>query len=461
MYDIMKRLLTCILFAYILCTAALAKRVEGRVHYSSRVLPGVIVTDGEVFTRTDGEGYFRMEVRSDTRFIQVISPYGFTAPLADAYPQSWQEAEGRTWFDFELLPTSPATDFTLFAMTLPQIADEEQLAAFESTFIPDLSDMAISARIKGLTVAVARTDSIGTSYLPKVKKLLAKAKIPFYLSGDGPSEKAFYVGKDLVICSRDGGPGSDVFVQNLLAMLQEDTYVFYPESFRNKWENAPAGYKVYSRSGGNLARKYHSVNAAAYPDDFRAQLVLSGKSADGFEKEAFAAICSGVRHLATGLQMTKDGKVIILQDNYPKFAAAGKMEAGDFIDRTDAFAKEQGYPAVHFTFAINSGSGAGEGRNWPEYREFAEKCMELLLGKNLGDRLTVASLDDRLLNYIHKNWPQIELCYLVDTECGGYNDYMSLLDFVPQWLGVQQEMLDDALAGAAREAGMRITVWRE
>lgn len=81
MYDIMKRLLTCILFAYILCTAALAKRVEGRVHYSSRVLPGVIVTDGEVFTRTDGEGYFRMEVRSDTRFIQVISPTASLLPL--------------------------------------------------------------------------------------------------------------------------------------------------------------------------------------------------------------------------------------------------------------------------------------------------------------------------------------------------------------------------------------------
>ena len=78
---------------------------------------------------------------------------------------------------------------------------------------------------------------------------------------------------------------------------------------------------------------------------------------------------------------------------------------------------------------------------------------------NLGDRLRIESFDDRVLNYIHKKYPHVELCYLVDTECGSFKDYMSLLDFTPRWLGVQREMFDDALSALAREAGMEVLIW--
>ena len=442
------------------CGALQARKVEGRVHYSTWMLPGVIVTDGSSFTRTNADGTFTLDIGADAVYIYVVTPPSFTAPHPDGVAEFWQEVEGRHWFDFELEPTSANTDFTLFSISLPRIADADQLEDFESGFIPDLCDMAITARIKGLTVAVVNTDSIATKYLPKVQKLLTKAKVKMYFTAEGPDNKAFYLGKDLVVCSRRIGPESQAFVQKLTSLLQEDTYVFYPESFINKWENAPVGFKVYSRTGNNVSHRYHSINAASYPGDYRAQLTLYQNSVQSFEKEAFSAVCSGVQNLETSLQLSRDGSPIILQENYPKYPSAlVKLEAGAFIDRMEAFVRDAGYSPVRYTFAINSGSGAGEGKVWPEYREFADRCLEVLLSRNLGDRLLIESLDDRVLNYIHKKYPQVELCYLVDTECGSFKDYMGLLDFTPRWLGVQQEMYDEALLSQAREAGMQVIIW--
>lgn len=458
----MKRFLTCIFFTCILCSLSLAKQVEGRVHFSNRPVSGVIVTDGEAFTRTNAEGAFRMEVRDNTEFIYIVPPYGFTTTASEGgYPIYWQEADGRTWFSFELVPSSPATDYTLFAITSLQISDPQQFDDFKSTFIPDLSDISIKARIKGLTAAVVRTEGIGPEYLPKVKKLLASAKIQMHFTGDGPADKAMFMGKDLIVFSRNNDNATQAFVQKLSGMLQEDTYVLYPESFSSKWQYAPQGFKVYSRTGEKFSWNYHRSVNEEYPDKQMARLNLFGSTVQNIEKEALEAVCSGVEYIEAKLQLSRSGKVILLQDNYPKYAASASLEAEEFIDMVEAFTKDCGLPQQRYAFAINSGSGAGEGKVWPEYKEFADKCLSLLAAKGLEGRLLIESFDDRVLNYIHAKYPDAELCYLVDTECGSYQDFMSLLDFVPGWIGFQKEMFNEELAGLAREAGMRFFVWED
>lgn len=449
-------------FVCAFCVALQARKVEGRVHYSSWMLPGVIVTDGSNFTRTNADGTFTLDIKADAVYIYVVTPPGYTAPYPDGIPQFWQEVEGRHWFDFELEPSSPATDFTLFFIPVPRVADEEQLAAFESDYIPVLCDVAITSRIKGLTVAVANTDSVAKKYLPKVQKLLSKAKVKIYYTSEGPDNKAFYLGKDLVVYSRKPGADSREFAQNILNRMREDTYVFYPELFVNKWENAPVGFKVFSRSGNTVNHIYRSIATAGYPKDYQARFTLYESQVQSMEKEAMDAICSGVGSLEADLQLTRDGRVIILQDNYPRYPSQSvKLEARVFVERMEEFVRDAGFSPVHYTFAINSGSGAGEGKVWPEYKEFADKCLDVLLSLNLGDRLRIESFDDRVLNYIHKKYPQVKLCYLVDTECGSFKDYMSLLDFTPRWLGVQREMFDDALSALAREAGMEVLIWND
>ena len=461
----MKRLSAIILIICLSGIYTFAKRIEGFVRYSSRGLPGVIVTDGEAFTRTNGEGYFRLEVSPDARYVQVVPPYGFAAASDDGFPTLWQEAEGRLWFNFELSPTSPATDFTIFAVTLPQIADEEALVAFEADFVPDLVHQATSARIKGLTMGVVNAENVAQAYLQKVKKLLTKAKIPFYMTADGgPSEKAFFAGKDLVLCAAQHG-GS--MAEKLLPLAPEGTNVIMPEVFLDFNAGLPEGYKILSRTGGRLEVSYHCIRpseawieaANQRLKSILAHLVFRDKTMEAFENEAVELAKSGVDYLEASLQLTDDRQVVVLRDRYPKFTSERSVDAASLIDRVDEFTGRAGRKPLRFAFAVNSGSGTGEGTVWPEYKEFADRCLGLLLDKGLEGRLLIESFDDRVLRYIHNTWPQIELCYLVDTQCGDFQEYMGLLDFTPGWLGVQYEMLDKELIAKAHQAGMRIAVW--
>ena len=77
----------------------------------------------------------------------------------------------------------------------------------------------------------------------------------------------------------------------------------------------------------------------------------------------------------------------------------------------------------------------------------------------LGERLMVASFDDRLLNYLHSSRPELELMYYIDAESGEYKDYMGVLDFKPNWLSIQYEILSPETAEKARKDGISIAVW--
>lgn len=561
----MKRVLAILFFVCAFCGALQARKVEGRVHYSTWMLPGVIVTDGSNFTRTNADGTFTLDIKADAVYIYVVTPPGYTAPYPDGIPQFWQEVEGRHWFDFELEPTSAAEDYTILAFNNPQITDSELFYEYAANEIPDLVNQATFARIKGLTTGLvlgidSRSKAI-KSHLPKVKKELAKLKIPLYLvPGEGPDNQAFCIGKDLVIGVKDWGLDAMAFIKGLMSITPEYTNVLlaWPgptesldglESFKKdrsitlirERPVAPRGCEVYTKRGDSLSWLYHSTEKG---DDYQVELIRPGedwfnpnellakiwdydskwkvtwsqdgvpmgpmsvlrpgvlsakpsryakrasiqvesrfgkkwvletdlhytdiqasciykdKTVSAFESEASPTF--GFNSIEMGLQLSKDGRVVVLQDAYPRYTNLGDIEIGALIDNVEnrvALEREYRVTPIHYTFAINSGSGAGEGKVWPEYREFADRCLEVLLSKNLGDRLLIESFDDRVLNYIHKKYPQVELCYLVDTECGSFKDYMSLLDFTPRWLGVQYEMFDEALLRQAREAGMLVAVW--
>lgn len=552
-------------FVCAFCVALQARKVEGRVHYSSWMLPGVIVTDGSNFTRTNADGTFTLDIGSDAVYIYVVTPYGFAAPCPEGIPQFWQEVEGRHWFDFELQPTSASEDYTMLAISeqrvcqILQILEYEGFDANDSKVFPDLVNQATSARIKGLTAGLMLPEkgiSATKSFLSELKKQLSKLKIPMYLMlGEGPDNQAFCIGKDLVIAVREPDKQALDFVNTLLAMTPEfpNVLLAWPgqtgalnlPAGRNitmiqEKPGAPIGCEIYSKRGGSLTWLYHS---SEYGDDYQAEIIRPGehrlrpndflvkiwdydsqwnvtwsqdgipmgpmflvepgvlaatparyaktatvqiesrfgkkwtletdlhftdiqaslnfrnKTIDSFEKELSKINYSIVNSIEMELQLTTDGKVIVIRDAYPKFTSAGGIEVGALIEDIDKYASVKGSSLKRITFAINSGSGAGEGKVWPEYKEFADKCLEVLLSKNLGDRLLIESFDDRVLNYIHKKYPQVELCYLVDTECGSFKDFMSLLDFTPRWIGLQYEMADSALIEQAREAGMLVAIW--
>ena len=141
---------------------------------------------------------------------------------------------------------------------------------------------------------------------------------------------------------------------------------------------------------------------------------------------------------------------------------AVKPIAADVIAAVEAWTKENGHYPMNYDIEIKSDVDTGggvEGVNWPEYHEFADLCMEALDSLDLGDRLMIQCFDERVLNYIHDKYPGHTLAYLVEEDETDFDQYMSLLDFTPEWLSAPHANVDEALVAKARARGMKVNTW--
>ena len=146
----MRRLLAVLTILAMMAPVLRARRVEGRVHCGSRLLSGIVVTDGVNFVKTGPEGTFRLETSDDKIFISVVVPAGFSLP-ADGF---FQRLEGRRWFDFNLQAVYSLKDYSLMALHLPALKSEENLEIFRRDILPPLSEESLRLRIAGKTVAL-------------------------------------------------------------------------------------------------------------------------------------------------------------------------------------------------------------------------------------------------------------------------------------------------------------------
>ncbi len=141
---------------------------------------------------------------------------------------------------------------------------------------------------------------------------------------------------------------------------------------------------------------------------------------------------------------------------------AVKPLAADVISAVEAWTKANGHYPMHYDIEIKSDPDSEEGVegvNWPEYHEFTDLCMEVLESLDLGDRLMIQCFDERALNYIHEKYPGHTLAYLVEDYETDFDQYMSLLDFTPEWLSAPHENVDADLVAKARARGMKLNTW--
>ena len=139
-----------------------------------------------------------------------------------------------------------------------------------------------------------------------------------------------------------------------------------------------------------------------------------------------------------------------------------KPIAADVIAAVEAWTKENGHYPMHYDIEIKSDptSDAGvEGEDWPEYHEFTDLCMQMLESLDLGDRLMVQCFDERALNYIHEKYPGHTLAYLVEDYEKDFDEFMSKLDFIPEWLSAPHGNVDAELVAKARALGMKVNTW--
>lgn len=705
----MKRILVFLLGLSLFAFTLQARKVKGSVRCEGFPLEGVIVTDGEHFTKTDINGRFKFNINDDAWFVSIVTPRGCVADFSSGTPEFYIKADGRKYFSFNLSRSSDSWDYTLFSVSDPQIRNEKQLRQFCGAPLKDLVSEATKARIEGPAAGIALGD-IGWDAMKMqdyYKDAIRSTGIPFYavignhdfdmsMSGNaaarefcekfGPYNFAFYIGGDLFIGLKnilydtdkkykEGYSEEELnFVRELLKYIPTPTHIFiaghspvyewwnkkyiergeellallegrkvdflsghthtqnnniYAENimehnapsicgswWKTRWciDGSPRGYEIFRSKSGALSWIYHPID---YNEDYQVKINAPGQcrmhpnavvaniwdydpswkvtwSQDGkymgkmrLEKDIDPIYCDeilkayrgkpiprfrkpvpnihylvaepdlyaknvtvevssrfgkrwtysvdlsksldvqahrggaglmpentfssmknaidlGVNTLEMDLQISKDGQVVVSHDRYfhPRYAirpdgteigpndpkeylfrmpydSIAKYEVGlrpstvwpekkniserkplatELIDFIEKYTEENGLSPMRYNIEVKCTEGKGEGKNWPEYHEFVDKCMELLLSKNLGSRLVVQCFDVRALNYMHEKYPDVALSYLTDTE-NDFDALMGKLNFKPVWWSPNYKAVDKEVVRKCHDNGIRIVPW--
>jgi len=217
------------------------------------------------------------------------------------------------------------------------------------------------------------------------------------------------------------------------------------------------------------------------------------------------ALDLGVNTLEFDLQLSSDGKVVVSHDNYfhPRYSmrpdstlvnkedpreylytmpydsiarydvglrpveqwpqqkkvSEHKPLASDLIRFAEDYSRKKGLSPVRYNIEIKSRTGKGEGKQWPEYKEFCDKCMEVLLPMDLGDRLVVQSFDTRALEYVHSKYPEVNLSYLTGEKEKEIADILSNLSFTPRWWSPHHSAVTRQNVAYCHALGIRVVPW--
>lgn len=136
-----------------------------------------------------------------------------------------------------------------------------------------------------------------------------------------------------------------------------------------------------------------------------------------------------------------------------------KPLASDLIDFAESYAKKKGLSQMRYNIEIKSLDGKGEGKDWPEYHEFVDKCIPLLLSKNLGDRLVVQSFDRRALEYIHSKYLQVRLSLLTDDDEKEIAEILSKMSFLPDWWSPHFSVVTKENVAYCHALGLKVVPW--
>jgi len=314
----MKRIIIILLTAS-LCLHAEARKVSGKVNCGIDPLEGVIVTDGASFTTTDAKGAFRLKVADDARFVYIVTPAGYQPDFSTGAPQFYQPLTEAKKYVFQLNRCTPGRDFTLLAVSDPQMKTNEHLEQFRGAPLQDLIDQSQKHAAVHNTVGIALGDIAWNllEMFEPYKKEIRKTGIPFYTvignhdfiqteegkaaaatyeDAFGPTDWAFWLGEDLVVGLNnirfkggskkpsksgkydEGYPDWTMdFMRNLLEYIPKGTHIFIAQHsptyfwFRDKYAvngeemiKLLEGYKVDFLSGHT-----HICNNHTYTPDIR------------------------------------------------------------------------------------------------------------------------------------------------------------------------------------------------
>lgn len=184
------------------------------------------------------------------------------------------------------------------------------------------------------------------------------------------------------------------------------------------------------------------------------------------------AINLGCRSLEGDLHITKDGKIVFSHDPYLlgfgnqyliykhtyDELRAHKPDlplASELIDSVESYCRHQGIAPVDYTLEIKSVEGE-DGIITPEYHNYTDAVMRLLLSEDLGKRLLMQSFDFRVLKYLHSRYPQVRQMALVEAKHVNLADVLKELGYKPDVFSCNYEAVDSALVADCHDNGITL-----
>ncbi len=130
----------------------------------------------------------------------------------------------------------------------------------------------------------------------------------------------------------------------------------------------------------------------------------------------------------------------------------------DLISNVEVYTKKHQLAAV--TYNIEIKSHPFKDNRWsPDYQTFVRLVMDVLRPRNLGSRLIIQSFDTRVLNYLHANYPNLQLSYLVKSRWASLDKLLGKLYFTPSIISPHYKMVNQGFVNQAHSLGMKVVPW--
>lgn len=127
----------------------------------------------------------------------------------------------------------------------------------------------------------------------------------------------------------------------------------------------------------------------------------------------------------------------------------------ELVDSVEADAKANGYEAPVYNIEAKL---PRPGHLDSGYRErFIKTLMPILKKKKIVNRIILQSFDPQFLEMFHRNYPDINLAYLVSK--GSLNDNLNKLTFKPANYSPNYQLVNQELVDQCHRLGIKLIVW--
>jgi len=129
----------------------------------------------------------------------------------------------------------------------------------------------------------------------------------------------------------------------------------------------------------------------------------------------------------------------------------------DVVDAVENYVKQQGIAPVVFNVEVKS-DPKGDHTHHPEPARYVGILVELLRSKNINNHLIVQSFDERILQELHRQAPEITISFLV-ANLNSFESNIESLGFQPAYYTPFYKLLNKRKVKEIHASGIKVGAW--